>query len=139
MRFPICLLGLIVVTACAAPVKLSEGMPNTLVVVNQTGAKEVVYDLRGDWVSRDGTITIKQEGPVVEAFWKEYHGCCFCRVDHRWFRGTIEGSGVNGLRYLCMSSRFEPLSIHIGEGGDEFSIAVLIIDTPSFLTFKRVK
>ncbi len=127
------------VTACAAPVRLSEGMPNTLVVVNQSGAKEVVYDLRGDWISEDGTISIKQEGPAVEAFWKEYSGCCFCRPGHRWFRGTIEGSKVNGLRYLCMSQRSEFLSLHIMEGGDTFTIAVLIVDTPSWLTFKRIK
>ena len=139
MRVPICLLGILVVTACAAPVNLTEGMPNTRVVVNPSGATEVVCDLRGTWVSDDGTITIKQDGPVVEAFWQEYHGCCFCRVDHRWFRGTLAGRGVNGLRYLCMSARFEPLSIHIADGGDEFSIAMLLVDTPSFLTFKRMK
>ena len=48
MRFAMCLLGVLVATACAAPdVRLSEGMPKTLVVVTQTGAQEVVYDLRG--------------------------------------------------------------------------------------------
>ena len=139
MRFPICLLGIIVVTACAAPVKLSEGMPNTLVVVNQTGAKEVVYDLRGDWVSEDGAITIKQEGPVVEAFWKEYHGCCSCPVGHKWFRGTIEGSRANGVRQLCLSPRVEFSTMYIEEGGDSLSIGFLNVDRPDILILKRVK
>jgi hypothetical protein len=45
MRFSMCVLGVIVATACAArEVRLSEGMPNALVVVNQTGTNEVVYD-----------------------------------------------------------------------------------------------
>lgn len=139
MRFAMCLLGVLVLAACAAPVRLSEGMPNTLVVVNQTGAKEVVYDLRGDWVSPDGTITIKQEGPGVQAFWKEYDGCCTCRPGHRWFEGKIEGSRVDGWRFLCMSARRESLTMFIGESGDTFTISVLFVDSPGWLNFKRMK
>lgn len=140
MRFAMCLLGAIVVTACAVDeVRLSEGMPNTLVVVNQAGAQEVVYDLRGEWVNPEGTVTIRQEGSIVEGFWKEYTGCCSCRIGHRWFKGTIEGRRVNGLRYLCMSARFELLSMQITEGGDTFYIHTLNVDRPEILEFKRVE
>ena len=140
MRYLISLLGLMVVTACAAPeVRLSEGMPNTRVVVNQTGAKEVVYDLRGEWVNREGTITIQQDGAGVEAFWKEYTGCCSCRIGHRWFKGTVEGDQVNGLRYLCLSPRFELLSLQITNGGDTFYIEHMNVDRRETLEFKRMK
>ena len=135
-----CLLGVLVVTACAASeVRRSEGMPNTRVVVNQTGATAVVYDLRGDWVNREGTITVQQEGAVVEAFWKEYSGCCSCRIGHRWFRGTIDGRQVNGLRYPCLSSRFGLLSMQIADGGDTFHIQHLNANRPEILEFKRLK
>jgi hypothetical protein len=140
MRLSMCVLGVVVATACAAPeVRLSEGMPNTLVVVNQTGAKAIVYDLRGEWANREGTITITQDGAGVEASWKEYTGCCSCRIGHRWFKGTIEGNQVNGLRYLCLSPRFELLSMQITDGGDAFYIEHINVDRRETLEFKRLK
>ncbi len=141
MRFALCLLGVIVVTACAAcGVTLLEGMPNTRVVVNQSGAKEVIYDLRGDWFcDAVGTVTIKQDGPAVEGIIKRYQGCCGCAIGHRWFKGTTWGNRVIGSRYTCISPRTENLVFYITEGGDGFMIQGLEIDRPTFYTFKRLK
>jgi hypothetical protein len=135
-----CLLVVIVVSACAGhAVQLTEGMPNTAVVVSQTGTKEIVYDLRGDWTNREGTVTITQDGRVVEGVWKAYSGCCSCRVGNRWFNGTIEGSQVVGNRYLCLRSDTEPLTFYILEGGDAFYISARVPDRHELLEFKRMK
>jgi hypothetical protein len=140
MRRAICLLGFTVVTVCAACAgRLTEGMPNTLVVLNQAGAKEVIYDLRGDWVGPEGTVTITQDGPVVEGIWKEYTGCCSCPKGHTWFKGTTGGNRVSGFRYLCLSKRAENLTLYITDGGERFDIQALNVDTPTFFDFKRVK
>jgi hypothetical protein len=143
MRKYYILIILIFITACATvpDVKLVEGMPNTITIVNENGTNETVYDMSGNWISeRREKIQIKQDGLNVEGYWKENRFIEECKAGSKWFHGKLKGSRVTGQRYLCYpEGKVDFLSIRISKEGNIFDIDHIIDGVPGTSSWKRLK